>query len=362
MRLRAATAIAALILSALGQTASAQQFSADMVARPLVGKPELAAFIVELRQLFAPFQIVPIIVPRAERVGDFYDRLTYTLLAGADDCFPKLKVRVQDGQLPSVFTSSSRGLAAALGASVAFEAEGEASSKRTYALSFRDVQVQTVSIAQLRSALPRKSLQECDVIRPILQAIASGKTVRDPTTEIFSSLNMLFPKRRVADIVLDRKPMKIPFVVGTVFMARRVLRVDLAENLDAQAKLSLSEKLIRSMGLEAAFRINAKADLGSSSSIEFIGNSVIPVAYAPAFDVTMLNVAQDDGETTLHVTEVNPDVIRANVAFAETLLGGANGFAAIIASRSTTKAFDYKTADPPLFVLGAPPPSSGAPM
>jgi hypothetical protein len=56
-------------------------------------KDNLTSWIDQERSLLAAFHMVPIIVPRGERVGDSYDSETSILIAGAGDCFPNLQLR-----------------------------------------------------------------------------------------------------------------------------------------------------------------------------------------------------------------------------------------------------------------------------
>ncbi len=339
MRALTAAAIATLFLAVSNQSANAQQPATEVDKNPPQG---VASFVAELRELFAPFHIIPIIVPRGEQVGDFFDRQANILLASADDCFPKLKIRTQQGQLPSVFTVSSRGLAAALGASGVLEAEGGAAHKQTYTLSFRDVEVHTASVVQLRNALPTKSPQECELIRPFLQALGSAK----PTPAV-SIPGLKAPLRRVATVKADSKPPQIPIVIGTVFYARRVLRVDVIETLSGEANLSLGQKLLQGLGLGSAFKISTKADFGDFHSVEFVGNTLIPVAYAPAFDVAKMDIAE--GKATLQISEINPEEIRINVALMEKLNGNK------WATTTLPNPFASDRYEPPKYVLGAPP-------
>jgi hypothetical protein len=159
----------ASLLSLVGQSALAQSPTETL------SKGELTSFIQDENELLARFHLTPIIVSRAERVGDNFDRQIFNLIAGADDCFPGLKVRQDAGQLPSITTYSERGLSAALGASGLLDAAADTRLKRVYVLSFKDVEVRTASIVQLRNAISKKAIPECEIVRPYLQALSLSK-------------------------------------------------------------------------------------------------------------------------------------------------------------------------------------------
>jgi hypothetical protein len=117
----------------------------------------------------------------------------------------------------------------------------------------------------------------------------------------------------------------------------------LARNLDANARLSMGQKVLQVMGLETKFKVSAQG--GSSEALEFIGDSVIPVAYAPAFTVTASDVAEG-GKTTVQIAEINPEEIRLNVVLTEAILNKNNLVA------GTSRYGRYVVTETPAFVLG----------
>jgi len=313
--MRTAAHLLVAILLVVSQTANAQQPAAS--STPPAAKDDLASFVEFERELLAPYHLIPIIIPRGERVGDNFDSETSTLIASADDCFPKLAVRKQPGQLPSITTYSERGLAAALGAAGVLDVSGDGNVKRLYTLSFRDVEVQTASVVQLRNAMDVKAAQECEAIRPFLQALATSKPTR-PASNV-SVPGLKFPNQRLATLATDTKLPKPPLVIGTVYYARRVLRVAHSENLDAAGKLSLGQSFLQNLGLNSTFKLSADASSMTSKSLEFVGDAIIPVAYQAAYKVTGSNVAEG-GKTTLQLAEISPEETRINIALTEILL------------------------------------------
>ena len=65
-------------------------------------------------------------------------------------------------------------------------------------------------------------------------------------------------------IVSDKLP---PLLLGTVFTARRVIRVENSHSLGAKAKLSVAQSLIEKLGLGSAFEASAA---GSSEGTEAV--------------------------------------------------------------------------------------------
>jgi len=276
------------------------------VLQPVIGSVDnLSSFLDQQRSFLAQYHMIPIIVPRGERVGNSYHPTTSVLISSTDDCFPGLRISKDSGQLPSMNTSFELGLSAALGAAGYAEGEAGKSGKRGYVLSFRDVEVQTASVVALRNAIPRNAPQECLTLRPYLQAITSARPTSSPGNG---------PLGKTASVTVQTSHLTIPIVIGSVYYARRILRVVLSDQVDATAKVSFGESLLRKIGLDAAFKVKADAASTMANTIEFIGDAVVPVAYTAAFEVTdMINTA-DGNRVTITVAETDPRGIRQQVA------------------------------------------------
>jgi hypothetical protein len=52
--------------------------------------------------------------------------------------------------------------------------------------------------------------------------------------------------------------------------------------------------------------------------VEFVGESVMPLAYAPAFEATV--TVAEGGQTAVQIAKINPAEIRVNVAVMEAFL------------------------------------------
>lgn len=240
----------------------------------------------QLQKQLEPYRLRPILVPRGEQVGDVYDASTSILLAASQDCFPRLAPRRTPGQLPGAVTENASGLAAALGVSgpVGAEIGGGDGNRWRFELSFRDVEASLASVVQLRQGLQR-GIAECDALRPYLESLeAAGARPGG---------------RRIAAAPASGPP---PLLLGTVFLARRVLRVSLDSQRSAAARLSLPQALLNLLG--AQFQAKAGAGRSESNMWEFVGNQVIPVAFAPAF-VPVVFRNRGNGEALAIVHEVD---------------------------------------------------------
>jgi hypothetical protein len=198
--------------------------------------------------------------------------------------------------------------------------------------------------------MPRKPAQECELFRPYLQALGSSKSRAPGLATPISGIKV--PTRRVATLTTETVQPPLPVVIGTVYYARRILRVVDASKLDAQAKLSWGASFLQALGLGSSFKISAEGGSAASNAIEFVGSSVVPVAYAPAFEVGEIKAAEGGGETTVQVTEISPAEINLNVAVMEAFLKKNN-----LVARASRDPFGGMIANevPGTFVLGRPP-------
>jgi hypothetical protein len=275
--------------------------------------PQLDSVLSTEQRQFADFNLAPIVVPQGEEVGDLIDPNTTSMIARSEDCFPKLKPRKQASLLPSIITHSERGIAAELGVGGVASASGDARENESYILEFTDVEVAKVSRVQLRESL-RKGVPECDEVRPFIEA-ATQRAI--PTKLVTKG------SQRVADVsksiaiqegsVVSYKPP--PLLLGTVFTARRVIRIENSRVLDANAKLSLAQQFIEKLGLGSTFKASAGGDSKATEAIVIEGKEAVPVAFAPAFIVKSTKLA--NGTTRYDVAAVDPEQIEVAAALAK---------------------------------------------
>ncbi len=223
----------------------------------------LVPFLAEQRALLADYGLVPIIVPHGQQVGDLFRADSWLLVARAEDCFPGLSanVRRSPGALPTVSGHSARGLSAALGISSVAEVSLGAIGEHNWELSFADVEITSASVLQLR-ALLRTDEPECAAIKPALEAslMPGGAPVVVPPQSL---------------------------VIGTLYEAKRVLRISLSDEKTAQAELSVFDDLLHKFGLTASTKIGGGGSSSGASTISITGDRPVPVAFGPAFVIRL---------------------------------------------------------------------------
>jgi hypothetical protein len=225
----------------------------------------LESLLEEQSYLLQTFGLAPIIVSRGERVGDTFNIDTMRLIAGADDCFPGLTPRKVPAQLPTVTVEKAQGLAAALGVASVVDVEGNIDAVQKYELAFSHVVAITASTVQLRAAL-KSGEPECEALRPWLVAAKGLTAIELP----------------------DNTPrMTRSVVIGTLFMAKRTIRITVSSK--AVAKASLGERILSMLGISSSFKARASGNKGQQNTIELIGDDVIPVAFSSAFRQTTVD-------------------------------------------------------------------------
>jgi hypothetical protein len=268
MQLRAlVVAMAALVLPAVGQTQTTAQTSPPGGAQ----KEQLNNIVAAYTGVLSKYGLTPIIVARGERVGDTYTQNGAVLIASVDDCFPKLAPRRAPAQLPTVTGTNARGLTAALGVADVVSADLMNGFNNEFELSFKDAEAITVSISQLRAAIQSKPA-ECVFVRRFLEIAGAGVRLQ-----------------RLSDAPLPRltseEAARAPVVIGTIYMARRVVSLSSSAKQDAKANLTIGQKLLERVGLGGSFSAKAGASSDEQSKVELDGNEAVPVAFSPVFKV-----------------------------------------------------------------------------
>ena len=279
--------LCALFWASIWPGAIAQEQHAPRPISSSTTSPELEQFLDTETSMFGKLHLAPIIIPEGERVGDIIDVNNASLIAGVDDCFPGLKPRQAPSQLLTITVQSEKGLAAALGASSIAEASGKVQAGYTFILDFKHVQVEQVSLYQLRNSL-RKNAQECDTVRPFLEASYSAgaspriKDARQRDRHHVAEADHSLHGAGKA-IVADKPP---PLLVGMLFYARRLVHVRTADTLAGDAKLSWGNGFLNKFGLGSTFTASVNGGDNSANTVDLVETSLIPVAFAPAFVIT----------------------------------------------------------------------------
>jgi hypothetical protein len=326
--LRVPTSIALSLLT--GSLAIAQVQKGPQAAGPPPGK--LTNFLDTEKSVFAKWHIAPIIVSENEQVGDIIDSDTTALIAGADDCFPGLAPRKGSSTLPAFTILSERGLAAALRAGDTIGAGGEVSKAQQFLLDFKDVQVAKVSTVQLRERLNSK-IPECAKIRPFIDAsyvpVQQLKQKNKVTAIVSNNVNNAFDLSIIkgeGTAISDKPP---PLLVGTLFSARRVIRVITTEKLDAKAKLSFAGQLMADLGLGSKFGLSAEGGTEATNAFTIESKDIVPVALVPAFVVTESRKLAS-GITEYKLAAVDPDAINESIKIARAIED--NSFEGVVAA------------------------------
>jgi hypothetical protein len=280
-------------------------------------QPQLDQVLDTEQKEFGNFKLAPIVVPEGEEVGDLIDPNSTSLIARAEDCFDGLQVRKSPSQLPSILTHSEKGIAAGLGVGgTLVSASGQGREDQSFVLEFADVQVAKVSLVQLRESLKR-NVPECQEVRPFIDASYTpaipapnkpGKKGARGVADISKSIAM-----QGASIVSDKPP---PLLLGMVFTARRVIRIETSRVLDAKAKLSLAQKFIEKLGLGSAFEASAAGNSDATETVVVEAKEAVPVAFAPAFVVKQTRQLAN-GRSRYEVAVVDAGQIEFAIALAK---------------------------------------------
>ncbi len=298
--------IAISILCCLSQATIAQDMSPEQM-------------VSNQNAIFQQLHLVPIFLPKDEGIGDILDIAHATLLASGKDCFQNLEHVKVASQLPSYLVESKKGLAAAIGVPSIAQIGAEAGEGNIYRISFTDVMVEKVSLYKLRTSL-KHGAQECDTVRPFLDAsyqTTPNSKLPQNQSDVFvpikpdflKSVDMLGPHKEVTS---NNPP---PFLVGTLFTARRVIEIKTAKSLDASAKLTLGQKILSMMGLKKDYKVGADANTDDQSTVELVGKETVPVAFAPAFVVT--GMRQDaSGKKVFQIAALDGDGVESATKYA----------------------------------------------
>jgi hypothetical protein len=263
---------AALLVLTANCSALSEELGAP-TANP-TSQPQLDEVLDTEQKQFADFKLAPIVVPEGEEVGDLIDPSTTSMIARAEDCFPDLKPRKTPSLLPSIVTHSEKGIAAELGVGGVASASGDSHEDQSFILEFTDVIVAKASHVQLRESL-KKGVPECDEVRPFVEAantpVGVGKVDNKGLRHLADNTKGIVTPER--SVVSDKPP---PLLLGTVFTARRVIRIENSRVLDANAKLSIAQKFIEKLGLGSAFEASADRNTASTEAIVVEGKENVP--------------------------------------------------------------------------------------
>jgi hypothetical protein len=203
--------------------------------------------IVDYLDAFKPHGMVPILIPLGQEAGDVVDRLGEEFICRRADCFDNLTPREAPSSLPNLDLGTSAAAYFGLGISQVGEAELSAMGGNRVILRFDQVTVETVSQVALRQTL-----------RPDACPDVARLLAKDPTS--------------LADGIV---------LLGQVFRARRVMRLEKRREVKANFVLSGLQAIAEAFGLR--LRAAAGGDLKSADIVELGTTKAVPVAFRPAF-------------------------------------------------------------------------------
>ncbi len=271
--------------------------------QPGKASPEQGQVASVLKATFGEYHLAPIIIPEGERIGDIIDINTGALIAGADDCFPGLKPRKAESQLPKTTFTSGRELAAGLGVSQVAEVNGQSSGGQAFELDFENVRVERVSQLQLRRSL-KKNTPECDTVRPFFDTAYSPpekKTTQHAKQSVVATIGKT--------TLVDKPP---PLLVGMLFYARRVIHVTMTNKLEGAARVSFIEQMMKDLGLSSGFTASFNSGDQSKNVVDIIGTKEVPVAFAPAFIINKITRTAS-GETKYEIAFLDQDRVENKI-------------------------------------------------
>lgn len=231
---RAAACVAAALLAMLGP------------ARAQSGSAIQAQLIQEYVDAFKPHDIVPVLIPIGQEAGDVLDKLGEEFVHRRAECFTSLVAREEPSRLPNLDLGAAAALRLGLGLSQLGEADLHALGSNRVVVRFDNVTVQTVSQGALRQAV---NAQACPEIARLIN--------KDPEA-----------------LKQDT------FLVGTVFWARSIVRID----RDRQAGAGVSASWLTALASRLGLRLRAEGggDVDSARTVELSNTEPLPIGFRPA--------------------------------------------------------------------------------
>lgn len=234
-------------------------------AHPQTGAAPQAALIQEYVAAFKPHDIVPVLIPIGQEVGDVVDKLGEEFIHRRAECFGNLTSREEPSRLPNLDLGAEAAVRLGLGLSQIGEADLHALGSNRVIVRFEHVTVQTVSQGALKQTVNAKVCPE------VARLINKDPEALKETT----------------------------FLVGTVFRATSVVRIDRQRQAGAEAGTSWLTAFAKRFGLK--LRAEADANVESAGTVELSNTEPLPVAFRPAL------IRIDPGQPGYRSAEGRPD-------------------------------------------------------
>lgn len=218
------------------------------VANISAAQSSLRSTLQPLIDYFNDLRLVPIIVPRGQEIGDVFDASTLQFVFAARDCFPGIKPTIRPSTLPSFESASLEAGFLAVGVPAVANASVTEGIERSTQIGFTDLQVATISEADLKKAFNAAACPELDA------AVNTRATT-------------WFGRQLV--------------IIGELYLGHRSLQLDLRQNVDVKAKIKDLATLFATGGIPVDISTSLRAD--GRSRVLIRETKVVPLAVRPAF-------------------------------------------------------------------------------
>ncbi len=209
---------------------------------------ELQRALEPVVRYFEDQQLIPIIIPRSQQLGNVYDLESKRFLHAQKECFPNLRYETLPSSLPPFIANSNSSGLLSLGISPFGESTLKAESERVVSIEYTDVKVQLVPEAEFRR---KYDAEACPELNTMLQGGASSWFQR--TT----------------------------LVIGELYLGRKLLTLDLNQDIDVAAKVKILTAALLARG--AAVEVAVDASEKGRSRLLIKSSTVVPLAFRPAF-------------------------------------------------------------------------------
>jgi hypothetical protein len=198
-----------------------------------------------LIQYFDDLKLVPVIVPRDQKVGDVYDLNTLQFIHNQKDCFPNLQTKTTPSSLPSLTDVSKESAFISMDIPIVMGTKLSASVAEKATISFSNVFVTYATQDQLHDAFNK---QACADLEPTLDGQAKRWFSSDPQF----------------------------LVIGEIYVGTRIAQLQLEQGVDADVSSAFA-----SGGVPIQVSLGSKADARDQITLQ--STRPFPIAVRPAF-------------------------------------------------------------------------------
>jgi hypothetical protein len=219
-----------------------------LAANETSASPDLQRALEPIVQYFNSQQLIPIVIPRAQQIGNVYDLDSKRFLHTQKDCFPNLQYQTTPSSLPDLSTNSNESGLLSIGLPLVADTTFKANIEQVVSIGFTNVQVQFVPEAELKR---RYDAVACPELSVMLQGGSSS-----------------WFQRTV-------------LVIGELYSGRRLVTLELTEGVNVAARIKILTTLLAARGV--AVEVSAGTDASGKSRVLIKSTTSFPLAFRPAF-------------------------------------------------------------------------------